>query len=600
MASAECNRLVFEAVDEFSVAKFQSVRASYSQIDVLASLLQRDEDNQTPLEIAIIRGNVEFTDELIIFLQRCDRSVVESNLMSEAINQLFHPAFPIVKLIEQLINESNDSILNWLDIFVQVVLKSTSLSRPDKISALELVGASLPKYHGGSFAVIFRYWREAMKLRHLPAHGELPLPKTPYVGDISAASLVVFGPAEEIMTMEDLNLFEEDFVRDVFDQDEEVQQRGFDLLRRQSLLVIRRIASQADNGHPNACYILSLYEFVTEKMRINEENEDEDQDVNAIDIARYTVMNGIVFNTFLLILEQVTDGFDPKLLPRKSFDVFFKTLAFGSYWLSFMAKKPLGYPVREDILSHANLLAFTKLIGKIAKFFTKPIAMSSIDIADYEFEELLEYMGFNATESYHGFAKIIFDLVFVLKSISSRLSNREKQELEQYYSNYIRKYFPTRKTTALHVAVAEENLKTELIQFILQLGADPNEINEYGQTPLHILSGRKVAYLDKNIPIFKALLEAGTHRDTSEDNGDTVLDILKRNLERFRGSVDVEVEAEAYLSCLINAVLPLTCYCARVIRQNGIPFDGDRLPLDLQPFVSRHSDNGFIDRRRRV
>lgn len=105
-------------------------------------------------------------------------------------------------------------------------------------------------------------------------------------------------------------------------------------------------------------------------------------------------MNGIGFNTFLLIMEQVTDGFDPQLLFRKSFDIFDKLLAFTSYWLSFMAKKPLRYPAREQILSRTNLLAPKKLIGEIARFFPNHIAwMSSIELEHYiDFEEILEFM----------------------------------------------------------------------------------------------------------------------------------------------------------------------------------------------------------------
>jgi hypothetical protein len=102
-------------------------------------------------------------------------------------------------------------------------------------------------------------------------------------------------------------------------------------------------------------------------------------------------MNGIGFNTFLLILEQVTDGFDPQLLLRKSFDIFDKTLAFTSYWLGFMAKKPLGSPGREEILSRTNLLALKKFICEIAKFFPNHLAwMSSIELEHYiDFEEIL-------------------------------------------------------------------------------------------------------------------------------------------------------------------------------------------------------------------
>lgn len=46
-----------------------------------------------------------------------------------------------------------------------------------------------------------------------------------------------------------------------------------------------------------------------------DEDEDEVEDLNVIAIKRYTVMNGIGFNTFLLFLEQVTDEIRPTTPP---------------------------------------------------------------------------------------------------------------------------------------------------------------------------------------------------------------------------------------------------------------------------------------------
>ncbi|EFX68904.1 hypothetical protein DAPPUDRAFT_114174 [Daphnia pulex] len=142
------------------------------------------------------------------------------------------------------------------------------------------------------------------------------------------------------------------------------------------------------------------------------------------------------------------------------------------------------------------------------------------------------------------------------------------------------------RTTVIHVVVAEKNLETDLIQYILQLGTDPKVKDDDGQTPFYVMAGRRVAYRDGNSPIFRALVHAaGSHLDTAKMNGDTVLN-LKRNLAGFRGSADgVDVEVDAYFSSLLNAVLPLTCCCARVIRRRS---DSSY----SQPFVSRRSDNG--------
>jgi hypothetical protein len=43
----DCNRLVYEAVNEISVSKFQLVISSYSEIEVLTSLAKSNEKGET-------------------------------------------------------------------------------------------------------------------------------------------------------------------------------------------------------------------------------------------------------------------------------------------------------------------------------------------------------------------------------------------------------------------------------------------------------------------------------------------------------------------------------------------------------------------------
>jgi hypothetical protein len=198
--------------------------------------------------------------------------------------------------------------------------------------------------------------------------------------------------------------------------------------------------------------------------------------------------------------------------------------------------------------------------------------MSSIVFqANTDFECILKFMGQSFTESHRGFGQIIFQLVFVLEKISPRLNNQDKHQIERHFSNYIRNFFFEGRTTVIHVVVAEKNLETDLIQYILQLGADPKAKDDDGQTPFHVMAGRRVAYRDGNWPIFRALVHAaGSHLDTAKMNRDTVLNLLKTNLAGFRGSADgVDVEVDAYFSSLLNAVSSLTCCCARVIRRRS-------------------------------
>ncbi len=131
-------------------------------------------------------------------------------------------------------------------------------------------------------------------------------------------------------------------------------------------------------------------------------------------------------------------------------------------------------------------------------------------------------------------------------------NNQDKQQTEEHLSDYIRNYFAEREYTALHVAIVGKMTETlEPLKLIIKLGADPNAIDEKCRTPLHRLARRKRAYLDVNLPMFQALVDAGTHLDMGSDNGDTVLDILKRNLKR---KIDIGVAAKSYFNSLINQV----------------------------------------------
>jgi hypothetical protein len=123
---------------------------------------------------------------------------------------------------------------------------------------------------------------------------------------------------------------------------------------------------------------------------------------------------------------------------------------------------------------------------------------------------------------------------------------------------------------------------------LLKLGADPNAIDPYDRTPLHIFAGNEKNHLDDNVALFQALVDAGTYLDVAADNGENVLSILNKNLMR---SDERSLIIHPYYEYLLSTdVFPLSCFCARVIHHHEIQFD--RLPLHLQTFVSRHSAQG--------
>ena len=542
MASAEssdecCNRLVFEAVKENFVLKLLSVKRRYSKSQLLTSLIQCDEEGQTPLLIAMVKEDRCMIFELVLVLKNCDHQIEENwQKTLTAINQL-SDCIPIMELIDFFTYDFlRDG--DWLELLGQVFIHSTSFTRHNRIIALESIGATLMLCSViGNGLCALKYWREAMILR--TQHGEF-LPKiSPAVCDPSEASTVVYGTAVEVMTLGELDL-----LQDIYERDHRLWIRNLRfipskrLMQIQALLVLRRIVSEAHLDYPHVLYLASLFNFT---VRVDAEQRSEIK---------------LIINSLVLILEQM-NGYDPELLPSKPRDVFKKTLNEISIYFCRALRN------REN-LSYANLLAPIKFFGIIAKRFPN-----------------------NAAFPYY--VEAFYRILFVFESISPTMTKEEQQPLAKFFYDYI-KNIPERTTHFLHVAVCNdepsEMFHLGTIKLILKLGADPDSTNKFGETALHIVAGideDEFPSMDKYLPVFQTLVNAGSHLDMARDDGQTVLSIVKKN--------DL-ISTHPYFESLLNTVLPLSCYAARIIRLNGIQFDEDRIPHSLQTFVARHSAKG--------
>ena len=546
----------------------------------MTSLAQCNEEGETPLLVAIKQKNVSLVHEFLAIFKKFDREFETMPPMCFfTIDQLSNQ-IPITELIDYLIKDINNSD-HWLPFLAQVFIKSTSFTREDRIIALELIGASLMMN-----LTIFRYvglcriglqcWREAMILRSNP----YALPKIPATSVLSDASSVVFESANEVMEIEELNLLQEELNRNYRPLDQFGLLHPYNKrMQLQALLVIRRISTQAT--HPNWLYLESLLRFGTDVLAYRIWGEYlEPQNV------ALNVENRILINTCYLILEKL-NGFDPQMISLKTRRVFIETLNLMScYFVTVKLMEDELDETRTEELSYANFLASTEFINAVANLFPEQEKISSVKFGS------------------HFFASIIYNFLFVLDSISPQLTYQEKKIIEEHYSSYIRNFFPTRTTTVLHVAVQEIkksdyklrvngsevefeiqgklNTIHSLIKLILKLGTDPNAIDEMGRTPLHILAGMKKHHLNKYLPFFQTLVNAGSYLDVAKNNDETVRSVLKKTMMRYTQKGEM---VDPYFESLIDSVLPLTCLCTRVIRRHRIPYQ-DRLPLILQKLVA--------------
>ena len=391
-------------------------------------------------------------------------------------------------------------------------------------------------------------WREAITLRYFPTDGGPLITKVPNVHVRSVLSSVISGSAVEFTTMEELDLLQQDLERNYLDRN-----TRFPCVKRvviQALLVIRRFSDQEHLGHPHWLYLQCLLDFASIW--------------GFQDIFRIT--------TYLFILEKL-NGFDPNLLPLRSFDVLILTLRKLSDKFVQQLREPSNSPEGRQ-LNYANLLMITKWI-------------TSIQCNHPHFQ--------NFEDIQRRVLYVVFHLVLILNSVSSRITSEEQQQLEKFYYDYFRADFPERTATVLHDAVSynilhlnyvpdKDHAHLQTIKQILKYGADPNAIDGKGQTPLHRLVAVNMNN-DTSVHLFQVLLDAGAHLDVAGDNGRTVVNILKEN------ALFWHVELHPYFESLINSVFPLSCLCARIIRRHGIPFE-DRLPPRPKKLVSIHSAKG--------
>ena len=182
----------------------------------------------------------------------------------------------------------------------------------------------------------------------------------------------------------------------------------------------------------------------------------------------------------------------------------------------------------------------------------------------------------------------------ILQHLQCCGSQVELQQLKKYLSPYFRGNNLNKFTGLLHQAIKEtDEIKKNpdgivpLINLFLDSGADPTAIDTNGKAPFQILAENVDWFRfdpESYKQVFRALLDAGCYHKQSISTGKTFLGILNDQKTKYIN----KFRFHHYLDPLINVVLPLSCVCAKVIRQHEISFE-DILPTVLHSFVTRHS-----------
>jgi len=476
--------------------------------------------------------------KLGLFSGQCDPKYLQ------AIQELFSHEIPLPEVIDNIIQDLDYTW--WLPLLAEIIKMSRkSISRQGKIVALEFIGASLIMFESGALPLTgLRCWKKAMTLRYSPADGELPIPKIPLHG-LLGLSGEVLGSVTEVMSVERIQEWEQQLMRPNWP-------RFPQTLQIQALLIQHRICSEENprQTSPSCLYLKSL---LTHGNRL-------------FDSGRYDH----AINTYLLVLEQMT-GFDPKMTHPKAIEDFNLTLEKLSSCFKKLLRESLTSPKREK-LTPANILMAIKFCTTIAKFFPKL------------------KRNYSNSRNHSSFVGHIYDFLIILVDVSPQMNSQDKKQLEEHISIYINSNEKD-SSTLLHAAIWPHQFNLKSINLFLRLGADPNATDMYGKTALHILASKWNWYDTKNelyVQVFQTLVDAGGHLYMVTPEGETVVSILKESVRGYS-------YCHPYLESIINAVPPLTCLCARVILQHGIPFNEDyQLPSTLQTLmVSLHSARGI-------
>lgn len=405
----------------------------------------------------------------------------------------------------------------------------------EKINVLELLGATYihhdlvhPRNNNQTTRRRgLQYWREAMNLRH-PSSVEPPIPKIlPQTSDISRKAM---GFSFEITTPQELEQLD--------NANNNIQ------LFTQAIWAIQRIMGQLI-PEPHSFTLYRLYTYAYEFY----------------DAGQYSR----VVNILMLMLEPFRQQ------PSDCWDINFSIIGaldiMNDSFKNLNKMPPLSQQGLEDF-SFDNLMAafdFAVVVNRQEmRRELAPAAKGRLDTCLYD---------------------IVLNLTEMLPKLSHEDGHRFKKALYHFIgTNHKFNYFD--QGEILHVACRRSPLSLDLIQLLLDLGADANSVSAKGNTPLHLLAIINCQVWSPTITdAVQKLLDFGAHIDQPNQSGRRALGILKAKHRQLclQGLPDVKLQ-----SLLNSNVLPLTCLAAQVVRKNRIPFEDGQVPVNLHSFIRRH------------
>lgn len=402
------------------------------------------------------------------------------------------------------------------NLIVEYLISRPECSRIEKIEALELLGATYIDRKRDNIAAL-EVWQRAMRLRF--EDGMNTYPKPTNVKPVEAYEYAV--EAQSSKMLDEL----------VSDPDE---------MRMQALLVRERILGPA---HPDTSYYIRYRG------------------------ALYADMGNFdrCISLWIYALEMQQRALEPvSPMTQSSF------LSFAELF-SFMTSEWRGRDV-FSCLKFENLMAvLQRAVEEVQRAVAcgKLLKTTSADAENRTLSNLNRLM------------VIVLHLLCLMTRLELLLSVEEKLDFRKIVYRLVRMApLGQRRSTLLHLACAGDTTEVgrypickfpslDVISLLIEVGADPNALDQAGNSPLHIAAKD----VPSNRQVIKVLIESGSHIDACNHKGDTASSLLHTVL-------------------LHNIVPPLKytslqCLASREIAKHRIPYKGI-VGLELEKTVEQH------------
>ena len=531
-------QFIFEAAASGSVEAFREVVNSCGLEQTAEYAKSQNEERETPLIVAV-KGEhyevVEFlVDELHVSVGQTGR------FLWNGVDYLQVPPLLAAIICGKLSYQPIIDLLIARDVANPVVLESilsSSIPRSVKIDILELIGAAYV-LNETERRIAMDFWFHATSLRQSTAT-EPAIPKLPY--NLTGRDQKIFGQPFEFSTVEQLK--------------ELPNQPYYKPILTEAILTLRRVTSEI-NPEPNLFFLKSIYGYCYSKFYFIPQPE-----------------FGRLIDVVMLVLDTFESRHWEDVLHEGNNGIVRNSLFTMKTCFPKIFILPQDNQERRELF--VNIM---KGLGCISSFLTK------INKNDHLYRKFTgEQVGIGMV-NYN-----IYCIILILSKMLPELNDEEIKQLNRWLYRYI--HFDHTDDgsgwSVLHMTCSRPNIPINLVRLLLELKADHNALDWYGQTPLHFVATNWDSRANV-VEVADLLMDAGCHLNQSDKDGETSLQFFRQMHHRL--TAEGLLDTAPNLEDLINhVVLPLTCYCAQIIHRHQITYK-NRIPPVVESFVDKHGE----------